>query len=37
VIAGATHPDQIDQNAAAVGWSLSAADMSEIDRITSAV
>ncbi|MDA0366771.1 MAG: aldo/keto reductase [Proteobacteria bacterium] len=37
VIAGATHPDQIDQNAAAVGWSLSAADMIEIDRITSAV
>ena len=35
VIAGATHPDQVSQNAAAVGWMLSAEDMTEIDKITS--
>ena len=35
VIAGATHPDQVSQNAAAVGWMLSADDMTEIDKITS--
>ena len=34
VIAGATHPDQVSQNAAAVGWMLSADDMTEIDEIT---
>jgi aryl-alcohol dehydrogenase-like predicted oxidoreductase len=33
VIAGATRPEQIDQNIAAVGWSLSPADLAEIDRI----
>jgi aryl-alcohol dehydrogenase-like predicted oxidoreductase len=34
VIAGATRPEQIDQNIAAVGWSLSPSDLAEIDRIT---
>ena len=34
VIAGATHPDQVTHNAAAVGWTLGAAEMAEIDRIT---
>jgi aryl-alcohol dehydrogenase-like predicted oxidoreductase len=34
VIAGATRPDQVSQNAAAVGWTLSATDMAEIDTIT---
>ena len=36
VIAGATHPDQVRLNAAAVDWKLSAADMAAIDRITGA-
>jgi aryl-alcohol dehydrogenase-like predicted oxidoreductase len=36
VIAGATHPDQVSQNAAAVGWMLSPGDMAEIDTITGA-
>jgi aryl-alcohol dehydrogenase-like predicted oxidoreductase len=35
IIAGATKPEQIEQNAAAVGWALSAAELAEIDRITS--
>ncbi len=34
VIAGATRPEQIDQNIAAVGWSVSPSDLAEIDRIT---
>jgi aryl-alcohol dehydrogenase-like predicted oxidoreductase len=34
VIAGATKPEQVEQNVAAVGWSLSAAELAEIDRIT---
>ncbi len=34
IIAGATKPEQVEQNIAAVGWSLSAADLAEIDRIT---
>jgi aryl-alcohol dehydrogenase-like predicted oxidoreductase len=34
VIAGATRPEQLDQNAAAVGWALSPDDMAEIDRLT---
>jgi len=34
VIAGATQPDQVSQNAAAVGWTLSATDMAEIDTLT---
>ncbi len=34
IIAGATTPEQVEQNVAAVGWVLSAADLAEIDRIT---
>jgi aryl-alcohol dehydrogenase-like predicted oxidoreductase len=34
IIAGATKPEQIEQNIAAVGWALSAADLEQIDRIT---
>ncbi|GGR26000.1 aldo/keto reductase [Deinococcus ruber] len=37
VIAGATSPQQIDQNVAAVGWTLDAAELSEIDTITGGV
>ena len=35
VIAGATSAEQIAQNVAAAGWQLSAAELAEIDRITS--
>jgi aryl-alcohol dehydrogenase-like predicted oxidoreductase len=34
IIAGATRPEQVEQNATAIGWSLSPADLAEIDRIT---
>jgi aryl-alcohol dehydrogenase-like predicted oxidoreductase len=34
IIAGATQPDQVSQNAASVGWSLSNQELAEIDRIT---
>jgi aryl-alcohol dehydrogenase-like predicted oxidoreductase len=34
VIAGATRPEQVEQNVAAAGWGLSAEDMAEIDRLT---
>ena len=34
VIAGATQPEQIDQNIAAAGWNLTAEELAEIDRIT---
>jgi aryl-alcohol dehydrogenase-like predicted oxidoreductase len=34
IIAGATKPEQVEQNIAAVGWTLSPADLAEIDRIT---
>ncbi|HEX2655543.1 MAG TPA: aldo/keto reductase, partial [Xanthobacteraceae bacterium] len=34
VIAGATTPEQVAQNAKAVEWALSAEDLAEIDRIT---
>jgi aryl-alcohol dehydrogenase-like predicted oxidoreductase len=34
VIAGATSPQQIEQNVRAAGWTLSADDLAEIDRIT---
>jgi aryl-alcohol dehydrogenase-like predicted oxidoreductase len=34
VIAGATTPEQIEHNVRAAGWSLSAEDLAEIDRIT---
>jgi len=34
VIAGATRPEQIEQNVKAIAWKLSAEDMAEIDKIT---
>ncbi|HEY2891745.1 MAG TPA: aldo/keto reductase [Dongiaceae bacterium] len=34
VIAGATRPEQLEQNVKAAGWSLTAEDLAEIDRIT---
>lgn len=34
IIAGATRPEQVEQNVAAVGWALSAVELAEIDRIT---
>jgi aryl-alcohol dehydrogenase-like predicted oxidoreductase len=34
VIAGATKPEQLDQNVKATGWQLTADDRAEIDRIT---
>jgi aryl-alcohol dehydrogenase-like predicted oxidoreductase len=34
VIAGATTPEQVQQNVGAAGWTLSAEDLAEIDRIT---
>ena len=34
VIAGATRPEQLEQNIKAGGWALSAEDLAEIDRIT---
>jgi aryl-alcohol dehydrogenase-like predicted oxidoreductase len=33
VIAGATSPEQIRANAAAVNWSLTREDLAEIDRL----
>lgn len=34
IIAGATTPAQVEQNIAAIGWTLSANDLAEIDRLT---
>ena len=34
IIAGATRPEQVEQNVAAVDWTLTPADLAEIDRIT---
>ena len=34
IIAGATRPEQVEQNVAAVGWTLTPTDLAEIDRIT---
>ncbi len=34
IIAGATRPEQVEQNVAAAGWTLTPADSAEIDRIT---
>jgi aryl-alcohol dehydrogenase-like predicted oxidoreductase len=34
VIAGATRPDQVEQNARAAGWALTDEDLQEIDRLT---
>ena len=35
VIAGATRPEQVEQNIAAAGWELSQDDLAEIDRVLS--
>jgi len=34
IIAGATRPEQVEQNVAAVGWSLSPEDLAELDKLT---
>lgn len=34
VISGASVPEQVEQNVKAVGWSLTPADMAELDKIT---
>jgi aryl-alcohol dehydrogenase-like predicted oxidoreductase len=34
VIAGATRPEQLEQNAKAAGWHLSAEEIAEVDRLT---
>jgi aryl-alcohol dehydrogenase-like predicted oxidoreductase len=34
VIAGATKPEQVEQNAAAANWKLTAEELGEIDKIT---
>ena len=34
VIAGATRPEQIAQNVAAVGWAMDEAEQAEVDRLT---
>jgi aryl-alcohol dehydrogenase-like predicted oxidoreductase len=34
VIAGATRPEQVEQNVRAIGWALTDEDMREIDRLT---
>jgi aryl-alcohol dehydrogenase-like predicted oxidoreductase len=34
VIAGATTAQQLEQNIAAAGWTLSPEDLAEVDRIT---
>ena len=34
VICGATRPEQVEQNVKAAGWTLSADDLAEIDRLT---
>ena len=34
IIAGATRPEQIEQNVAAVGWALDVTDLEEVDRLT---
>ena len=34
VIAGASTPDQVTQNAGATGWEMNANEIAEVDRIT---
>ena len=34
VIAGASAPEQVHQNAAAIGWQLSDAEMAEVNRLS---
>lgn len=35
VIAGATRPEQVEMNATAAGWELSAAELGEVDKLSS--
>ena len=37
VVAGVTRPEQLEQNVAAADWTLTTADLAEIDRITAPV
>jgi len=37
VIAGATRPEQIEQNVKAAAWKLSATDLAEVNRLTAKV
>jgi aryl-alcohol dehydrogenase-like predicted oxidoreductase len=34
VIAGATKPEQVEQNVTAAGWALTLEEVAEVDRIT---
>ncbi len=34
IIAGATRPEQVESNAASVGWKLSAEEMAEVEKLT---
>jgi len=34
VIAGATKPEQVEQNAKAIAWKMTPDEIAEIDRIT---
>lgn len=34
IIAGATQPEQVEQNVASVGWALRSEELAEVDRIT---
>jgi aryl-alcohol dehydrogenase-like predicted oxidoreductase len=36
VIAGATRPEQVEENVKAAGWALTRDDLAEIDRLTGA-
>jgi aryl-alcohol dehydrogenase-like predicted oxidoreductase len=36
IIAGATRPEQVEQNVKSVGWDLSPAELAEIDKLTKA-
>jgi aryl-alcohol dehydrogenase-like predicted oxidoreductase len=35
IIAGATRPEQVEQNVAAIGWALDRSALAEVDRLTS--
>ena len=36
IITGATRPEQVESNAASVGWKLSEDEMAEVDALTAA-
>ena len=35
VIAGATRPEQVEQNAKAIGWKMTHEEIAEVDKISS--